>query len=187
MYLRDSVMGAKACSLTEFTYASAVKYKRGGPGDKVNVIFTIHTALLRNFTLENPLLLGSEADEESDSGGGSVKTTPSGPAKKKRKSTSGQIAKGKDFWSKVEKYFEKEIDVCSHNLTDQSWKDLVDRIVANDNRKFAPLQDIPPSQTDAGPLTSQATNMPMGSSAHLNVPAVGYIDFGGVSLGNLFN
>ncbi|KAH9945636.1 hypothetical protein B0H21DRAFT_693888, partial [Amylocystis lapponica] len=44
--IRNSIVGETRCTLAEFSYESAVKYKRGGPGEKVEAGFTIHNALL---------------------------------------------------------------------------------------------------------------------------------------------
>ncbi|KAI0643849.1 hypothetical protein C8Q79DRAFT_914515 [Trametes meyenii] len=44
--VRDSVIGEKIRSLQEFTFHISFKYKRGGPGEKLDIGYTIHNALL---------------------------------------------------------------------------------------------------------------------------------------------
>lgn len=44
--LRNSVSPVTYQSLAKFTYDSALKYKRGGPGERLDEGFTIHNAIL---------------------------------------------------------------------------------------------------------------------------------------------
>jgi hypothetical protein len=46
LQIRDSIHGAKACSLADFTYRSAVKFKCGGPGEHLDNGFTVHNVIL---------------------------------------------------------------------------------------------------------------------------------------------
>lgn len=44
--LRQSISPAQFQSLAQFTYNSALKYKRGGPGEKLDHAFTVHNVIL---------------------------------------------------------------------------------------------------------------------------------------------
>jgi hypothetical protein len=44
--LRASICGNTVVSLAAFTYTSATKFKRGGPGEELDIAFTIHNAIL---------------------------------------------------------------------------------------------------------------------------------------------
>ncbi|KAG6884027.1 hypothetical protein C0992_007154 [Termitomyces sp. T32_za158] len=154
------MIGSKSTSLAEFAYSLALKYKQGGPGEKLDNIFVIHTALLCNFTLNNPDLIG----EEEPKGEGSVGIDDASqcPQKKKRKSLGGRLARGEDYWSKVEAYFEKEIATRGWNLAGHGWKDIVDEIVRLENW---PQQISTPSST-ARSITPIVAN----THAHLVSP-----------------
>ncbi|EGO31056.1 hypothetical protein SERLADRAFT_455621 [Serpula lacrymans var. lacrymans S7.9] len=44
--IRDNITGPKAVEVAKFTYSMALKYKRGGIGDKLDTAYTFHIALL---------------------------------------------------------------------------------------------------------------------------------------------
>ncbi|KAJ3833980.1 hypothetical protein F5878DRAFT_545606 [Lentinula raphanica] len=44
--IRDSITGTEVKSLKAFTFDAAVKYKRGGPGEKADPVLAIHNAIL---------------------------------------------------------------------------------------------------------------------------------------------
>ncbi|KAJ7842058.1 hypothetical protein B0H13DRAFT_2286811 [Mycena leptocephala] len=92
--LHSSICEDTPSTLAQFTFASATKFKCGGPGLSLDVSFTIHNVLLRPFARENPSVTGVEEVEEDESTedfGSSL-----APAQKKRKITvTGRIPKGK--------------------------------------------------------------------------------------------
>lgn len=47
------------------------------------------------------------------------------PAKKRKRGrpSVGRIAKGKDFWGQVDKFFTKEIETRGRNLAGPTWKE----------------------------------------------------------------
>ncbi|KAJ7436672.1 hypothetical protein B0H11DRAFT_1754592, partial [Mycena galericulata] len=47
--IRNSLCGETTSTLAVFTYASATKFKRGGPGLNLDVGFTVHNAILVRF------------------------------------------------------------------------------------------------------------------------------------------
>ncbi|KAI0670255.1 hypothetical protein C8Q78DRAFT_1035408 [Trametes maxima] len=147
--VRDSVMGEKIRSLQEFTFQIAFKYKRGGPGERLDIGYTIHNALLRRFALDNPQSLNYEEDED----GNIIESSPdnrAGSSRKKRKTTaSGRVPQGQDFWSKVDKYFQDHIKEKGRNLTAPAWKSLVDDVIRRDEQSF------PPPGSMAGTARSQ--------------------------------
>lgn len=80
----------------------------------------------RKFALDNPALLGI-AEDESDSESISDEHASSGsrPNKRKRKAKAagGRIAKGEDFWGKVDRWFKKEVGLRGRNLAGPQWKE----------------------------------------------------------------
>lgn len=142
--MRDSISPTKPQSLAQFTYDSALKYKRGGPGEKLDHAFTIHNVILvcicvallpsdvylnclpqRKFAFDNPTLLGimepeSDTEDALDAGGIANHT-----AKKRKRMVGGRIAKGEDFWGQVDTYFRKEIAGRGRNLVGSGWKECV--------------------------------------------------------------
>ena len=79
----------------------------------------------RNFALTNlPLLLGEQDELEDD---GVEDDDQDDHTSRKRKKTGarsrgGQVPKGDDFWSRVDKWFEEEIEKRDRNLTGPLWK-----------------------------------------------------------------
>ncbi|KAJ7435964.1 hypothetical protein B0H11DRAFT_1755427 [Mycena galericulata] len=127
--IRNSLCGETTSTLAVFTYASATKFKRGGPGLNLDVGFTVHNAILRRFALENPMSIGVEEVEE-DNDDRSESASPEPPSKKRKISATtrggGRIAKGKDFWSQVDAFFAKKInELGSKNLQSAGWKEYV--------------------------------------------------------------
>lgn len=131
--------------LAEFTYASATKFKRGGPGLGLDIGFTIHVALLvcfllyrliyllnqcqRRFARENPSTIGVEEVEDDDTTE-DIGSSPAPPTKKRKIAATshggGRIPKGKDFWSQVDKFFtQKIVEFGSKNLQGAGWKEYV--------------------------------------------------------------
>ncbi|KAJ7290656.1 hypothetical protein C8J57DRAFT_1213294 [Mycena rebaudengoi] len=94
--------------LETFVFQSATKYKNGGPGEQLSDLFTIHATLLRRFAYDNPTLLSNEETEDENENENDEDLAA--PSKKKRKRAGGRIPKGKDFWSQVDAYFNKEVE-----------------------------------------------------------------------------
>ncbi|RDB27985.1 hypothetical protein Hypma_002123 [Hypsizygus marmoreus] len=129
-------------SLEEFTYRTAMKYKRGGAGEKLDIGFTIHNALLRKFALDNPQLVQSAEVEESD-----TESQEGSPVPKKRKASqhSGRVPNGKHFWAKVDAWFAAEILQRGRNFASPSWKIYIDGTTAEDSRRFRNGIDVGPT------------------------------------------
>ncbi|KAJ7498186.1 hypothetical protein B0H11DRAFT_2226324 [Mycena galericulata] len=159
--IRNSICGDAPATLATFTYVSATKFKRGGPGPNLDVGFSIHNAILRRFAMENPAIIGVEeveADEEDNIDEGS----PEPPSKKRKLSATthagGRIPKGKDFWSRVDAFFAQKIkDFGSKNLQNAGWKEFTAETVQNDERLFR-NQDEPVEMTVAVPPSSTSRN-----------------------------
>ncbi|KAJ7633336.1 hypothetical protein DFH06DRAFT_910655, partial [Mycena polygramma] len=126
--IRNSICGNSPAPLATFTYVTAMKFKRGGPGPALDVGYTVHNALLRRFAMENPAIIGVEEVEVEDDDGTEDYSSP-GPVSKKRKLQStptphggGRVPKGKDFWSKVDAFFTKKItEFGGKNLQSAGW------------------------------------------------------------------
>ncbi|KAJ7246702.1 hypothetical protein C8J57DRAFT_1523407 [Mycena rebaudengoi] len=135
--IRDSIEPTSYTPLETFVFQSATKYKNGGPGEQLSDLFTIHAALLRRFAYDNPMLLGKEeAEDENENENDEDLAVPS---KKKRKRAGGRIPKGKDFWSQVDAYFNKEVESRGRNFTEPRWKEYVKQIIADDKQEFLGL------------------------------------------------
>ncbi|KIN97130.1 hypothetical protein M404DRAFT_32591 [Pisolithus tinctorius Marx 270] len=108
--LRDSVIGDGTCTLSDFVFESAQRYKIGGPTSGLTPACTARLAILHHFAYENPELLDREEDVEDDSppmedDPGSWHHSAQEPQRKKRK-CGGRVPRGEDFWSQVEKWFD---------------------------------------------------------------------------------
>ncbi|KAJ7829262.1 hypothetical protein B0H13DRAFT_2679917 [Mycena leptocephala] len=152
--LRSSICGDTPSTLAQFTFASATKFKRGGPGLSLDVSFTIHNALLHRFARENPSVTGVEEVEEDESAE-DFGSSPA-PAQKKRKITvtghgGGRIPKGKDFWSQADTFFVRKInEFGGKNLQSAGWKEYTNETVRADEYLFPSLEEIEESMPEAG-------------------------------------
>ncbi|KAJ7922126.1 hypothetical protein B0H13DRAFT_1551081, partial [Mycena leptocephala] len=129
--IRNSICGDCPAMFADFTYISAMKFKRGGPGISLDVGYRQETSTApswyRRFARENPTVIGVEEVE------GEVEDSRSSPApatKKRKLSTQtqggGRIPKGKDFWSQVDTFFTKKItEFGTKNLQNAGWKEYV--------------------------------------------------------------
>ncbi|CDO76179.1 hypothetical protein BN946_scf185037.g2 [Trametes cinnabarina] len=138
--------GKKKCSLSEFTYRTAMKYKLGGAGTQLDPTYSVHIALLRRFAIDHPLLRGAAEKEDAvDDDGvagedGSVSHTTAedpegGPPLKKQKAsraTGKRPSKGDDFWSQVDAWFAEKVAAMGPRLMAPSWRGLIDNIVQQD-------------------------------------------------------
>jgi len=130
----DSITGKDTLPLDQFTWDTATKYKHGGPGEKLDVGFTIHNFLLvwlhnllmalvsysseqRCFGLDNLSLICAEETADND-----INELMG----KKRKCSCGRVAKGQDFWSWVDNFFSSKIQLeCGCQLAGSGWKQWV--------------------------------------------------------------
>ncbi|KAJ7688024.1 hypothetical protein B0H17DRAFT_1201703 [Mycena rosella] len=169
--IRNSICGDTPSTLSTFTYTSASKFKRGGPGLSLDIGYTIHNAHLRRFAIENPSIIGVEdvvEDEDSNDDPGS---SPA-PASKKRKLNTaahagGRIPKGKDFWSQVDAFFATKIhEFGSKNLQSPGWKEYNSETIRRDEQRF-PNDN---QQREASPAVSSSESA-SGSNAPRNGPA----------------
>jgi len=149
--IRDSVMGDDTCTLSDFVYESSSRFKHTGGNSDVGPAFTSRLAILRCFSYENPELLDRVEDAEeplsapspSDNTLGEASrsswlSTPSSgePAKKKRKL--GRTAKGEDFWSQVEKWFEARQKQWGDSWGMPGWKAYIVETVHKDEQRYLP-------------------------------------------------
>ncbi|KAJ7147564.1 hypothetical protein C8R43DRAFT_1129793 [Mycena crocata] len=126
--------------LADFVFASATKYKAGGPGEELPQIYTVHAVLLRRFVFDNPSLKGLPVEEEEpDSDVEYDQAEFMRPKKKQKKAPvrkGGKIAKGDNFWGRMDEWFRKEVDARGTNLTSSKWKTYVDQLIVDDGTQF---------------------------------------------------
>ncbi|KAH9948702.1 hypothetical protein B0H21DRAFT_890351 [Amylocystis lapponica] len=133
--IRDSILGDNRRTLTEFSYDSALKYKRGGPGEQLDLGFVVHNAILRRFGLEHTDLIGVQEAEDSDINEDG--DSDEAPKKKRKRRAGGRITKGEDFWSRVDAFFVKEVAARGKRLTGSQWKPYVEESIARDDARSA--------------------------------------------------
>ncbi|KIM81523.1 hypothetical protein PILCRDRAFT_495662 [Piloderma croceum F 1598] len=98
--IRDSIIGDNKCTLAEFTYRTADKYRRGQFDENMGLGYTIHNVLLHRFGLDNIELIRKVSTPSGDNNGEESDSTP--PVATKRQRTQvGRIPKGEDFWGKA--------------------------------------------------------------------------------------
>ncbi|KAJ7331054.1 hypothetical protein DFH08DRAFT_966797 [Mycena albidolilacea] len=129
-------------TLADFVYASALKYK-GGTVEELPQIYTVHAVLLRRFVFENPTLKAAPAEEEApDSDIEYDEAEETRPRKKPKKTPAkkaGKIAKGENFWGRVDEWFKNEVAERGSSLTGPKWKSYVDQLILDDQSKFKGL------------------------------------------------
>ncbi|KAJ7885671.1 hypothetical protein B0H14DRAFT_3431624 [Mycena olivaceomarginata] len=175
--VRNSICGDNTATLAAFTYSSATKFKRGGPGLSLDVGYSIHMALLRRFAMENPSAIGVEEieDDESNEDPGSSPAPPS----KKRKITAtghagGRVPKGKDFWSQADAFFARKIaEFGSKSLQGSGWKEYASETLQLDEFRFPSATDEElatsnPSSSSSTPSSAAQTNETKGSIVALS-------------------
>ncbi|KAJ3757832.1 hypothetical protein EV360DRAFT_83653 [Lentinula raphanica] len=163
--LRDSITGSEIKSLKTFTFDAAVKYKRGGPGEKADPALAIHNAILRRLAFENKALLGIEEAETEDS-----PEPEEGPRRKKHKTGGGRIAKANHFWGRVDFFFEKEIVSRGADLNDAGWKSYVEETLQWDTSTFLEDDGLEKATGEAG----QSVLMNIESSTPPSAAASGF-------------
>ncbi|KAF8896899.1 hypothetical protein CPB84DRAFT_1848072 [Gymnopilus junonius] len=162
--LRDSILGSETVSLTKFTTDMIMKYRLGNLSAQVEQSYVILFAILMmSLFYENKDLLVAE-EPEDDSQQARTQAEASVDA--------GRVPDGEDFWSRVDKWFEEEIEKRgkSTNFAGPAWKGYVDETIHQDNERF----NCPASARQGGLATSlshQSTES-MLSISQLNTPAV---------------
>ncbi|KAK7039555.1 hypothetical protein R3P38DRAFT_2900373 [Favolaschia claudopus] len=176
--LRNSMCGDSTTPLAQLTYATAMKFKRGGAGVKLDVGYSVHNAILRRFAREHPTAIGvEELEVEEDDTAEEPASSPEPPSKKRRVSPStnggGRIAKGKDFWSMVDAFFTaKMTELGSKSLQSAGWKEYIQETLSMDEKYF-------PSPTDSSMDTETP---PASSSVSPSLPGISQQTQGRVSL-----
>ncbi|KIK49823.1 hypothetical protein GYMLUDRAFT_51498 [Collybiopsis luxurians FD-317 M1] len=141
--IRNSIIGNSTKTLEAFTYDAAIKYKRGGPGEKPDTMLTIHNAILRRLAFENRSLLGVEETENEDESDGQTAR----PSKKRKNNDEnekrgGRIAKENHFWGRVDIFFKTETVTRGTDFRGEKWKQYIEDTVKWDHETFRdqPLQ-----------------------------------------------
>ncbi|KAJ7124729.1 hypothetical protein C8R43DRAFT_1135417 [Mycena crocata] len=126
--------------LADFVFASATKYKAGGPGEELPQIYTVHAVLLRRFVFDNPSLKGLPVEEEEpDSDVEYDQAELMRPKKRQKKAPArrgGKIARGDNLWGRMDEWFRKEVESRGMNLTSPKWKTYVDQLIVDDGTQF---------------------------------------------------
>jgi hypothetical protein len=137
--IRDSIIGDNTTSLAEFTFYTANKYRRGQFDEDMGFGFTIHNVLLvchfvclannvptncrpqRHFALRNIELIKKPSALSGDNDGDDSDTAQ--PGSKRPRTLVGRIAKGEDFWGRVDKWFVEMVAQYGRVLTGARWKE----------------------------------------------------------------
>ncbi|KAF8886592.1 hypothetical protein CPB84DRAFT_1850060 [Gymnopilus junonius] len=185
--LRDSILGSETVSLTKFTTDMIMKYRLGNLSAQVEQSYVILFAILMSEGLSDLLVaeepeddvslpeVGVSPSDDSDVHKSQQARTQAGSKRgpKTTKTTkAGRVPDGEDFWSRVDKWFEEEIEKRgkSTNFAGPAWKGYVDETIHQDNEHF----NCPASARQGGLATSlshQSTES-MLSISQLNTPAV---------------
>ncbi|KAF7964753.1 hypothetical protein HWV62_3264 [Athelia sp. TMB] len=162
--IRDSLVNPKTkCSLANFTYRAAVKFRQGQFEESMGIEYTIHNVILRRFGLDHLSLLNRseavevpEASEGRDEGDVDVEDPGSGPQqKRKRTDKVGRIPHGEDFWGQVDSYFVEMVGKLGRNLAGAGWKDTVNEMIRHDNAIFDASEALTNVAGPSGPVAAQ--------------------------------
>ena len=122
LHIHDSIIGDNKCSLVEFTFHTANKYRRGQFDENMGFGYTIHNVLLVSkviniprailhvlipqcrFGLNNIDLIKKAVTPSAADNNGNESDSTLPPTGTKRQCQVGRIAKGKDFWGKVDTF-----------------------------------------------------------------------------------
>jgi hypothetical protein len=134
--IRNSIIGSTACSLAQFTFRTANKYRCGQFDENTGLGYTIHNVILvsmsvgvtqclltplisqRRFGLDHPDIIGMPSTSGDDDGEDS-----DSPPTKRARTQGGRIAKGEDFWGKVDTYFAAMVHKHGRVLTGPQWQE----------------------------------------------------------------
>ncbi|KIM57522.1 hypothetical protein SCLCIDRAFT_28758 [Scleroderma citrinum Foug A] len=119
--LRDSVIGDGTCTLTDLVYESAMQYKIGGATSGLGATYTAHLAILRHFSYEHPDLLDREEEMEEEPAQLNDERSSTEPPARKKQKRGGRVAKGQDFWSQAEKWFDARRKQWGDSWTAPGW------------------------------------------------------------------
>ncbi|KAF8508408.1 hypothetical protein JB92DRAFT_3120944 [Gautieria morchelliformis] len=117
--------------LTEFTFESATKYKTGSPGKDLSPLYSVHNALLRRFTYDNPTLIDWVEGEHDDDDNFREKE-----ARKRKKTAVAHVKKGEDYWSCVDSWFTGPITAWGADIGIGNWKEYIDETLQRDADRF---------------------------------------------------
>ncbi|KAK0462779.1 hypothetical protein IW261DRAFT_1576190 [Armillaria novae-zelandiae] len=156
--ISSSIRDSLKKSLVEFTAEMNKKYRRSGSSTNYHLT-TARNSVFRRFVAEHQDLVWALEDphlEDENTVCHSVQ-----PPKKRRKLPSGRSAKGEDFWSQLDKYFNVRIVLYQgDNLLSERWKPFIDQTLAYDQSGFKFLPIIPVSSpcdgADDADLTGSA-------------------------------
>lgn len=137
LQIRDSIIGDNPCSLADFTYHTANKYRHGQFDENMGFGYTVHNVILvrkatsvlctgpdsslhsqRHFGLNNIELIKKVSAPIGDNGEESDSTPP---APKRKRAQVGRIPKGEDFWGRVDTFFAEMVTKFGRNLTGTRW------------------------------------------------------------------
>ncbi|KAK7007192.1 hypothetical protein R3P38DRAFT_3325580 [Favolaschia claudopus] len=157
--IRNSICGDAPTSLADFTYTTAMKYMRGGPGLDLDVGYSVHNGLLRRFARENPAAIGVEEVEAEEDALDEPSSSPAPPSKKRKVSPSasggGRIPKGKDFWSLVDAFFlRKIVEFGSKNLQSAGWNGYTKETLQLDKQFFPDDSQVETLSAGSGSLSA---------------------------------
>ncbi|KAJ7677010.1 hypothetical protein DFH06DRAFT_1317608 [Mycena polygramma] len=154
--------------LEDFVYTSATKYRLGGVGEDLPQIYTVHAALLRRFVFDHPTLKAAPTEEEVPDSDVEYDAAEEQRPKKKVKKTKqpkvGKLAKGEDFWGRVDEWFKEQIALRGTSLTGPKWRSYVDELILDDKRKFRGLTP------GAAASIPDQTSSPAGGSRNALLP-----------------
>ncbi|KAF4609712.1 hypothetical protein D9613_011991 [Agrocybe pediades] len=197
--IRDSVVGKKACSLDEFTVACSTKYLADAVMTPAqNQGYTVHNVLLRRFAWENTELFKLPEESTDNVESGDEEHEPSSHKRKKIGRGGGRIAVGEDFWSKVDTWFEKGVELRGADLTSSEWQRFINESLEADNARYhsrllphqlqvggtlnnTSIEETPTTETSApssqnSSQQEDSTMGPPGLSSHLHLFLHGPVD-----------
>ena len=142
LQIRDSIIGDNKCSLAEFTFHTANEYRRGQFDENMGFGYTIHNVLLvskvinipqailhvlipqRRFGLNNiDLIKKAVTPSAADNNGDESDSTPPPTGTKRQRTQVGRIAKGEDFWGKVDTFFAEMVTKYGRDMTSARWRE----------------------------------------------------------------
>ncbi|THU84752.1 hypothetical protein K435DRAFT_806470, partial [Dendrothele bispora CBS 962.96] len=181
-----SIAGPTRKSLKDFTYDTAIKYKRGGPGSKeLDSGLLAHKAILRRFAREHPELHGKKEKENAsndpeeddpDSTGlwnwedhthGSE-----GPPAKKRKAGEGEL-KAKNFWGAVDEWFALQLKARGSDFGTELWKEYIKETITLDMKYYSPVDEN--TELDYAEAVSISLNSSSSSTTGIPITSSGFV------------
>jgi hypothetical protein len=140
LQIRDSIIGGNKCSLAEFTFTTANKYRRGQFDENLSFGYTVHNVILvsisstcratqcinilvpqRRFGLDNIDLIKKPVAPMASGDNGEDSDSPTGS--KRQRTQVGRIPKGEDFWGKVDSFFVEMVAKFGRDLVGTRWRE----------------------------------------------------------------